>query len=136
MIHAYYPEILQEIFSPLSEMGLTSHVFVTCTEEDVSNIQNALGHGGIYEAMIETVANRGRDVAPFLRTLARVDALGLPLLLKLHTKRSRHRLDGDVWRADICGKLLSRACSGAALIALREPSSFGIGRGRRAMWCR
>ncbi len=50
--------------------------------------------------------NRGRDVAPFLQMYT----LALPhqydQALKLHTKKSKHRRDGDRWRIDLYQKLM------------------------------
>lgn len=49
-------------------------------------------------------ANQGRDVLPFLRALA--GEQGFDIGLKLHTKKSPQRGDGDRWRTDILNSLL------------------------------
>jgi lipopolysaccharide biosynthesis protein len=55
------------------------------------------------------VENRGRDVAPFLQALSLIWGRRFRFVLKLHTKRSDHRSDGEAWRK-------------GALDAIAEPS--------------
>jgi lipopolysaccharide biosynthesis protein len=47
-------------------------------------------------------------VLPFLTALAHLatDAPDTTIVLKLHTKRSRHRSDGDSWRRDMVNRLV------------------------------
>lgn len=56
--------------------------------------------------VLET-ANRGRDVLPFLRAVEQAGAFDVGL--KLHGKRSVHRLDGEAWRDALVGSLLTSA---------------------------
>lgn len=51
-------------------------------------------------------ANSGRDIGPFLTSL-RETRFATDICLKLHTKRSLHRLDGDIWRESILKDLLA-----------------------------
>jgi lipopolysaccharide biosynthesis protein len=51
--------------------------------------------------------NKGRDILPFLKVLGEVLAQDEGLVLKLHTKKSLHRVDGDVWRKDLLSKLIT-----------------------------
>ena len=53
--------------------------------------------------------NRGRDILPFLRVANELADSGEELVLKLHTKRSTHRVDGDIWRRDLLDKLAGPA---------------------------
>ena len=126
IIHAFYPEILDEILPQLVSLGLGNHVYITCAENGLDAVQGALKKHRISGAEVIQVRNRGRDVAPFLLAAARVAAAGFPLILKLHTKKSRHRLDGDHWRMQLYRELLGTEQSKAALDALRRPSGFGI----------
>jgi lipopolysaccharide biosynthesis protein len=52
-------------------------------------------------------ANKGRDVLPFLCCMKAIDASEYPLVLKLHTKQSVHRPDGDLWRQETLSALAS-----------------------------
>ena len=75
----------------------------------------------------EVVSNRGRDMWPFVRVLE----LGLvgdyDAVLKLHTKASVHRIDGDAWR----DRLLDSLCPSPDGIAqilelLRRDTDIGM----------
>lgn len=57
-------------------------------------------------AQILEVPNRGRDVLPFLRTAEVLYEMGYESILKVHSKKSTHRTDGDVWLKDITNRLL------------------------------
>src|SRR5690606_11325649 len=46
-----------------------------------------------------------RDILPFLRVADRLLDEGVEIALKLHTKRSTHRSDGDRWRSDMLERL-------------------------------
>ncbi len=60
------------------------------------------------------VENRGRDVLPFMKAL-RNEGDGFEIGLKLHTKKSVHRDDGDDWR-----RFLTRCCWRAATVCPRR----------------
>jgi lipopolysaccharide biosynthesis protein len=126
VIHAYYPELLSEILPRLQVSCHPLRIFITCSAQGRAAVQAALDAAMISDARVDIVPNRGRDVAPFLHTLRVVRTMDIPLLLKLHTKRSSHRTDGDAWRTQLYGSLLSRERSDVALTALREATGLGI----------
>lgn len=57
-------------------------------------------------AHIVIVPNRGRDVLPFLFLAGRLQELGYEYFLKVHSKKSTHRHDGNLWIKDMLGKLI------------------------------
>jgi lipopolysaccharide biosynthesis protein len=59
------------------------------------------------DAEIEVFENRGRDMLPFLHVANRLLDEGVSVVLKLHTKRSVHRRDGEQWRNELLQKLVS-----------------------------
>lgn len=70
--------------------------------------------------------NRGRDILPFLKIAARLLEEGEQIVLKLHTKRSPHRNDGDAWRRDLILKLLGAARADAISTAFRTQHDLGL----------
>ena len=60
-----------------------------------------------YPIEVYEVENRGRDVLPFLKVLPKVIEDGNEFILKVHTKKSLHRADGDKWRQELYAQLLS-----------------------------
>lgn len=125
VIHAWYPDVLDEILEALVSSGHRFRVIVTTTVEKVAQIRALLDKRGI-EAEIEAVENRGRDILPFLRVADRLLNQGEELVLKLHTKKSPHRHDGDVWRSQLIGHLLSPSRVDAIVRAYREDAGLGL----------
>jgi lipopolysaccharide biosynthesis protein len=57
--------------------------------------------GFVHSFELLALENRGRDIRPFLRVLPKVFAERHDYILKLHTKISNHRDDGDLWRREL-----------------------------------
>ena len=74
-------------------------------------------------ADIQQHPHRGRDILPFLEV---ADALldgGDAVVLKLHTKRSPHREDGDAWRRDLVASLTDPHAVQEAIRELGRPGA-------------
>jgi lipopolysaccharide biosynthesis protein len=61
--------------------------------------------------------NRGRDILPFLFALEKLVSFGYDYACKLHTKKSKHRVDGRQWRNQIMNCLVGGANSLAVVKA-------------------
>lgn len=125
VIHAYYPEILEEIVDFVAALPRRHKLFVTTTPDKYAETLARLEASG-RDYSIRVFPNRGRDVLPFLKMLPAIEAEGFEYLIKVHTKRSPHREDGDTWRRDLYGKLLDNAAVEAALTAFEEDVSLGL----------
>ncbi|HEX5738801.1 MAG TPA: rhamnan synthesis F family protein [Hydrogenophaga sp.] len=103
-IHAYYPDLLPSLFERLKSLPLPTRILVTTMDEHQAI---ARAHAKAFDLDVEilTVENRGRDILPFLVALGK--AQPRDLVLKIHTKKSPHRADGETWRDDMLDKLLS-----------------------------
>lgn len=126
VVHAFYPELFRELATGVAGAGFAFDLFVTCPDTAMEAIQADLRCAGIRHGVVTAVQNRGRDIAPFLRVLADLDAEGYRLLLKLHTKRSTHRDGGAAWRSGLISPLLATAGADAAITALGQPGGYGI----------
>lgn len=93
--HVFYPDMLPEILGIWRRFPAGSRFLVTTTPEKYSGVQAALE--GV-DATIRVLENRGRDIAPFLHLLAEGVFDGCDAVLKLHTKRSPHLLNGGIRR--------------------------------------
>jgi lipopolysaccharide biosynthesis protein len=58
------------------------------------------------DAVVVSYPNHGRDVVPFLRIFRHIEPFGYKAICKIHSKKSKHRADGDQWRDDVFNKLL------------------------------
>ena len=141
VVHVFYPELWDEIRDALRASGLALDLFVTVAErgpvsrELVERIRREWP-----EARVVPMPNRGRDILPFVH-LVNADLLGpYRAVCKLHTKRSPHREDGDVWRRRLIAGLLEPGRVRARLDAFLadEDAAFWIADGEayegRAWW--
>jgi lipopolysaccharide biosynthesis protein len=111
--HVFYPEIWPELATRIERIPAPYDVIVTLVEGHSAGLVDTIV-AQFPKVVIETLPNRGRDIWP----LVHVAELGLigdyDAVLKLHTKKSVHRLDGDAWRE----RLLDSLCPTPEGIAL------------------
>ncbi|MCH2091305.1 MAG: glycoside hydrolase family 99-like domain-containing protein [Pseudoxanthomonas sp.] len=125
VIHAWYPEVLQEILATLSTTTLTWRLLVTTTHALENEVRDVLAHSSM-EFKLLTLENRGRDILPFLVAAESLLESGVDFALKLHTKRSPHRKDGDTWRRDLVSKLAGTGQAETAVSILRSRPNVGM----------
>lgn len=106
VIHAFYLDIFEEILEYLnSASDYNLKLFVSTPTSQIKSLQTKLARSS-FDFSCYAVANHGRDVLPFLKILSDVYTEQIPYLVKVHTKKSAHRTDGDLWRKDLYNKLL------------------------------
>lgn len=126
VVHAYYPEILQEIMDSILWMSKkTTSIYLTTNASQEQAVRKILSKYD-YNVYIFVVENRGRDVLPFIQILPQVLSDGTDLVLKIHTKKSLHRIDGDLWRKELYGVLLSHQFITETQVALVTDDLFGV----------
>ena len=112
IVHVFYPELWPPLADRIARIPAPVDLVVTLVEGRSEALADSIV-AQFPDARFEVVPNRGRDMWPFVRVLE----LGLvgdyDAVLKLHTKASVHRIDGDAWR----DRLLDSLC----------PSPEGIG---------
>lgn len=125
VIHAWYVEVLDQILTTLSASGVDWRLLVTTAPERESAVRQRLAAAG-WQAQVEVFENRGRDILPFLHVASRLLDEGVQSVLKLHTKRSTHRDNGDRWRNELVGRLLSQARAAKLLEAFAADPRLGL----------
>ncbi len=106
ILHVYHVEIMHEILRYLAKPSNQKvKLFVTCPYEKTEEINGVLSNSQIVHELL-AYENRGRDVLPFLKACAVAFTQGYGLILKLHTKKSDHRMAGSIWRKEIFNALL------------------------------
>lgn len=107
VIHAFYPEILDEILSDLNwVLEVKVNIYITTTTDKFEVMKDVASKYN-YPTSLHSFENHGRDVLPFLKVMPKVVEDRNEYLIKIHTKKSLHRDDGDSWRQEIYGQLLS-----------------------------
>lgn len=106
VIHAFYEDVFDEILDYLENIHSTElKLYVTTPIELYESTLRKLQQQQ-HSFYVLPVSNRGRDILPFIKIMPDVLKNGHDLFIKLHTKKSIHREDGDLWRKDIFEKLL------------------------------
>lgn len=100
--HVFYPELWDDLAECVRRIPEPAQVVATVVREAGDAAEAILAE--FPDARVLTVDNLGRDMRPLLLVLDQVQ--GYDAVLKLHTKRSPHRLRGDRWR----NRLLSDLC--------------------------
>ncbi|MGB7800486.1 glycoside hydrolase family 99-like domain-containing protein [Buttiauxella sp.] len=126
VIHAFYLDILEEMIAELQSVTEWNiKLFVTTPYQNEQEAQALLQTSGLAYHLLP-LENRGRDVLPFLKIMNVVNQEGYNYLVKVHTKRSEHREDGDKWRDDLFSKLITSAAIDNAMDIFREQPKVGI----------
>lgn len=124
VIHAWYPEVLPEILTALKASTLDWRILVTTGTGKRAEVERCLAAAGL-QADVRVFDNRGRDILPFLHVADELLDAGQQVVLKLHTKRSVHRGNGDAWRAELLESLLSPERAGKLCTAF-DDTSLGL----------
>lgn len=125
IIHAFYPDILDEILSYLDLLPSTIELFVTTTIEKKEQIESKLKkYDNPFELLI--VENKGRDVLPFINVFKKLVEFNFDYLIKVHTKKSLHRVDGAVWRQELYNSVLGVDAFSRSILALESDRSIGL----------
>ncbi|MDR7148301.1 2-polyprenyl-3-methyl-5-hydroxy-6-metoxy-1,4-benzoquinol methylase [Hydrogenophaga palleronii] len=122
-IHAYYPEMLPGMLERVKSLPLPAKILVTTSEEH-QNIVKSCAKALDLEVEVLPVENKGRDILPFL--IAMSQAQPRDLVLKIHTKKSPHRSDGESWRNDMLDKLLSPSMVERVFRAFGQNANLGM----------
>lgn len=105
IVHLYYLDLWPEIRDRLKNIKEPFDLYASVVDRS----EVAIGKVSLYhkKTNVISVPNRGRDVLPFLVILKQIEALGqYDYILKLHTKKSKHRTDGSSWFCEILDELL------------------------------
>lgn len=105
VIHLFYLETWPEFESAILASGLDCDVLVTTTADQIDQV-SAMVRARLPQAEIFPVENRGRDIRPLFVLLPLLIARGYDAVLKLHSKKSLHREDGNLWRQSLVESLL------------------------------
>ena len=103
-VHVFYPEVWKRIIDRIEKVAeYPFHLIVTAPPEIVGSLPLPASRLLVSSRVIPC-DNRGRDVRPFCEALR--NSIDFDVGLKLHTKRSLHRLDGGDWGQTLVEALL------------------------------
>jgi len=115
-LHLYYPDLWPEFQDRLSGVDVPFDFYVTLTwrgaetEWLADQIKEAFPNAQVFP-----VANKGRDILPFISLINAGAFEGYEAICKLHGKKSPHRDDGDTWRQHLVAGILPKNTLGRDL---------------------
>lgn len=105
VLHLYYPDLWGYFSEKLALLDKPAFdLFVSLPvgkEEFEQEIKKTYP-----DACVVVAPNRGRDVLPFLIIAKSIRKKGYDSVLKMHSKKSKHRKDGSTWLSSIVDNLL------------------------------
>src|SRR5262249_43529534 len=108
VLHLFYPELWDEMREAIGRIAQPFDLFVSLTEGVSAHLREPVLKV-FPHAYVSDFPDRGRDIGSFLTFLASGVLFKYELVCKLHTKRSPHRADGDVWRRALITGVLGSA---------------------------
>ncbi|MDF3982429.1 glycoside hydrolase family 99-like domain-containing protein [Luteibacter sp. PPL201] len=125
LLHVWHVDLLPDILHALKASCIDWRIVATTTEDRETAAREVCQRLG-FTAEWCVYPNRGRDVLPFLRAAAPLLLDGTRTILKLHTKKTEHREDGDRWRRDLLSALLAPERARRLLDALHATPDIGF----------
>src|SRR5215210_4166444 len=104
--HVYYPEVWFDIEDRLVRIPEPYDLVISLVEGRADGLEPEI-RVRLPHAMIHRVENYGRDLGSLVELAAAGVFDGYDAILKVHTKRSPHRVDGDAWRVALLDGLMS-----------------------------
>jgi lipopolysaccharide biosynthesis protein len=126
LVHAYFPDVLEEILGKLPNIVEPFDLYVTTPHEELVAPIFRLGAARAASVTVAVSENRGRDIGPFLNLLRKGAFDGYMAVLKLHTKKSRYSEQGDAWRRSLVDDLMGDSLKVRRAIALFESGKTGL----------
>lgn len=126
-VHIYYIELVEEIAQVIENARalIEADVFLSLPNDWT---QSAICYATDRLKPIQLIIseNVGRDIWPFLQTLKFLRAGGYKLGCKIHSKKSPHLSNGDLWRKSLYASLLGVDAINDVLSHFQTDESVGI----------
>ncbi len=124
--HVYYPEIWPDIASRITRIPEAFDLVVSLVAGKSADLAPRI-EADFPGAHVQVVDNRGRDIGPLIDLANEGWFEDYDAVLKVHTKRSPHRVDGDLWRLNLLDGLLASPDSiGRSIELLRRDPDVGV----------
>ena len=103
--HVYYPEVWFDIEDRLARFPEPYDLVISLVEGRTEVLEPEIAER-LPHAIVHRVPNAGRDMASLVELAGAGVLDGYDAILKVHTKRSPHRHDGDAWRVALLDGLM------------------------------
>ncbi|MDR0887179.1 MAG: glycoside hydrolase family 99-like domain-containing protein [Candidatus Nomurabacteria bacterium] len=124
IVHLYYLDSWKLLSEKLRNLDRSFDLFISTRPEYVDTFYPERISQYHKNTTVIPVPNHGRDVLPFVMIAQRIRNAGYENCLKLHSKKSKHRDDGQEWAKDIYASLLPEDTK--ELVVALDDSEMGI----------
>ncbi len=125
LLHVYYSDLIDQFRNSLQPILDLADIGISFPDSWSPGEVDRLA-AAFPTAVLTPCPNRGRDVAPFLVLLREIRPKAYSMFVKLHSKRSPHLADGDVYREDLFEQLAGRKAVERALGLFAEDAKLGL----------
>ena len=128
VFHVFYLDVFGKLIPRIKNIApLFSelHLLITTLPENHDAINLLLADQGV-DYSIALNPNRGRDVLPFILSIPLIRRFNPDYILKMHTKKSLHRRNGDEWLEGIADDFLSEQGVSQCLDVFEVNPSVGL----------
>lgn len=124
VLHLYYPDLWPAISRRLKHIDTPFDLFVSVRQGYEGTSLSRINDFHKTTSVVP-VPNRGRDVLPFLfMTRMLNEHRQYDYVLKLHSKKSPHRVDGDEWLSSLLDELIPEDISN--ILDVLKKSTTGV----------
>ena len=129
-LHVFYPELLPDMLERLSRNALQPDLYISVPDVTVRDRVQGILQAFAFNAVLEMVPNRGRDIGPLLTGFGQTLLDGYDIIGHLHTKKTADVADvtmSDSWRNFLFENLLGGQAAMADVIVGRMAADPSIG---------
>ena len=124
-VHAYYPELAEDILRRLAESGAEARLLVTTDSDDKAALLRQMLDDWRLNGEVVVVPNRGRDIAPFIIE-GRKHLSDAKYVAHFHTKKSPHDGRYAHWRDFMLDNLLGSEAIVRSVLAVLASDDVGV----------
>ena len=122
VVHIHFPEVWKEIRRSIRSINPDELIVTTTQKSDFNNLVRT----EFPNATVVELPNQGRDIWPLI-TLAQNGYFNdKAIVFKIHSKKSKHLLNGDRWRRDLLQGISCSETVASAIKYLLEFSGYSM----------
>ena len=122
--HLFYLDLLPEILDCRAQLPDGAMLHLTVPDDRIEQARRLVQ--GVPNVVMHSCENRGRDIGPFVALLNAGTFQPYDAVLKLHSKRSPHLLDGEIRRKLLFAMLAGERNATWRLLKAFEQTDIGI----------
>lgn len=125
LLHVFHEDLIEELLAKVKGFTLKFDFYVTVADTLTTQaIQKIISE--FPSVKILEVNNRGRDILPFLKAIRHFELGRYKAVCKLHSKKSPHRHDGNLWRNAMFNDLLNPQDGNQIINEFAESTNSGL----------